>query len=430
MRNLLLAGVALGAVAAFVSATPARADDPAAVFPVTSETDLAGWNGPSLNGAAPGSVQVNLGGRTFSALWFQNNPSGTPSYAKATQPQFEYYFFLYPGFDYTSPSGVHFGAQAEIRVTSTAQGQGAGANLNSPVPFFHEAKTYVSSPQFGKVEFGIPNGALVDLAVGTGDDFGTGLFFGWYGTNPYVPWVMADARDNYIATQKIVYTTPTFGGFTAGVSFQPSPISLSWSGTQTMDSLQAPVVGGANPLLSKNRVELAARYVGTFSGVGVKADVGYVFANAERAQTTVVGQDVSYGNFGAQLNYAGFELEGSISTGKYNMAIVDNGNPNGPLAPGAKGTTAYVAGLGYQTGPIKFGGVYYGANYDASDLGGTLGATGHISGIGVGGSYTVGPGVVTYLDFITASFDTANPNTNVYGTQHPLGLGIGTFFTW
>ena len=425
MRNLLLAGVALGAVAAFVSATPARAEDPAAVFPVTSETDLAGYNGPSLNGAAPGSVQVNLGGRTFSALWFQNNPSGTPTYNKSPQPQFMQYFFLYPGFDYASPSGVHFGAQAEIRVTSSTQGQGSGSNTTAPVPWFHQAFTYVSSAQFGKVQFGEPSGALVANSVGTGDDFGTGLFFGWYGTSPYVPWVMADAVDNYITNQKVVYTSPVWSGFNAAISWQPSAVSMNYADNLTLG--QAP---GAVGLLSRNRVEIAAKYVGTFSGVGVKANGGYVFSGAEKAGYATIAQDVSYGNFGAQLLVAGFELEGSVSVGKFNAQIADNGNPNGPLPVGAKGSTAFVVGAGYQTGPVKFGGVYYHVSYDAADFGGPLGQTGTISGEGLGGSYTVGPGVVTYLDFITANFDTVNVNSGKYGTQHPLGLGLGTFFTW
>lgn len=435
MRNLLLAGVALGAVAAMVSATAARADDqPAAVFPVTTETDLAGYNGPSLNGAAPGSVQVNLGGRTFSALWFQNAMlKDTPSWAKPIEPNFNYWFFLYPGFDYASPAGIHFGAQAEVRVTSTAQGASSGGNINSPVPFFHQAFTYVSSPVFGKVQFGIPSGALVANSVGTSDDFGTGTFFSWY--NPGVPWTMADAPDNYITNQKVVYTSPTFGGFLGAISWQPAPASLNWFGAMTQQ--MPPTFTG---LLSKNRVEMVVKYSGTFGGLGVSADGGYVFSGAEKSGDTTVAQDVSYGNFGAKITYAGFELEGSVNTGKFNVAIVDNGNPDGPLPLGAKGSTTYVAGIGYQTGPFKVGVVYYGGQYDQGDfVGGTIGTTGHFSGEGLGASYTVGPGVVAYLDATTAQIDEGNwimQNEGpaaagaTFGKQHPMGLGVGTFFTW
>jgi predicted porin len=428
MRKLLLAGVALGAVSAFVG--PAFADDaPAAVFPVTSETDLAGYNGPSLNGAAPGSVQVNLGGRTFSALYFQNSfQKGTPSWAQSPQPQFMSYFFLYPGFDYASPGGVHFGAQAEIRVTSSPQGGGSGGNANSPVPWYHQAFTYVSSAQYGKVQFGLASGALVANSVGTSDDFGTGVFFSWYNTG--MPWVMADAVDNDVTNQKVVYTTPTFGGFLAAVSFQPQSVSMNYADNLTMG--QAP---GANGLLSRNRVEIAGKYAGTFGGLGVKADLGYVVSSTESAGGVQVAQGVSYGNAGVQLMYAGLELEGSVSSGKFNVNYADNGNPDGPLPLGAKGTTAFVIGAGYGAGPYKFGAVYYNVSYDDADYGGPLGKTGHTNAVGLGASYTVGPGVVAYLDATTGTIDTTGygangPGTGAFGRQHPQGLGIGTFFTW
>ena len=429
MRKLLLANVALGALSVVAMATPARADDqPAAVFPVTTETDLAGYNGPSLNGAAPGSVQVNLGGRTFSALWFETNPSGTPGWAKSPQPQFMQYFFLYPGFDYASPSGIHFGAQAEIRATSATQGGGIGGNVNSPVPYFHQAWTYVSSPTYGKVQFGMATGALTGNAVGQADDFGEGLFFGWYATSPYIPWTMGDSVDYYVTAQKVVYTSPVWGGFNGAVSFQPQPTAMNWADNQTVN--QAP---GAVGLLSKDRVEIAGKYSGTFGAVGVKANAAYVHANAETSGSAVVGQDVSFGEFGAQVMIAGFEFEGQVLSGQFNPNLADNGNPLGPLPVGAKGSTAFTLGVGYQTGPLKVGAMYYGVQYDLADFGGTMGAIGHISGEGIGAAYTVGPGVVAYLDAYTAAFDdpqmgAALGNNRV--RQYPGGVGIGTFFTW
>ncbi len=430
MRKLLLAGVALGAVTAMVSATPARADDqPAAVFPVTTETDLAGYNGPSLNGAAPGSVQVNLGGRTFSALWFTTQPSGTPGWRQAPQPQFMSYFFLYPGFDYSSPSGVHFGAQAEIRETSAVQGGGTGGNINSPLPFFHQAWTYVSSPVYGKVQFGMASGALTANAVGQADDFGEGLFFGWYSTNPYIPWVMGDAYDNYVTQQKVVYTSPTFSGFTAAVSFQPNAVAQTWAGNTTLGINPDCLAGSACGLLSRNRVEMVLKYANTFGALGLKAAGGYVFAGADRAGGTAVAQDVSFGNVGFQVTYAGFEFEAQGQTGKFNVNLADNGNPDGPLPLGAKGSTAATLGFGYSTGPVKLGAVYYYADYDLADFGGTPGRIGAISGPGFGAAYTVGPGVVAYFDSYYARFD--NPEVgNGKVRQYPGGIGIGTFFTW
>jgi predicted porin len=423
MRNVLLAGIALGTMALGIGAARAE-DQPAAVFPVTSETDLAGWNGPSLNGAAPGSVQVNLGGRTFSAIWFTNPPAGLASWQKPPQPQFMSYFFLYPGFDYASPGGIHFGAQAQIRMTSSQQGEGAGGNGNSPIPWFQQYFTYVSSPSYGKLQFGIPNGALTENAVGQADDFGEGLFFGWYSTSPYIPWVMGDAYDNYVAQQKVVYTTPTIAGFLAAVSYQPTSVSANYA-----DNLTIGEPPGATGLLSRNRVELAGKYAGTFGPAAFKANIAYVFAEAEKAAGGTVGQHVSFGEVGAQATISGIELEAQGETGKFNVALADNGSPMGPLPVGAKGTTAFTVGAGYAAGPIKVGAMYYGVQYDLADFGGPLGKTGRISGEGIGGAYTVGPGVVAYLDAYTASFDdpaVGNGRTR----QYPGGIGIGTFFTW
>ncbi len=447
MRKLLMAGVALGAVSALVSARPALAQqapapDAAAVFPITTETDLAGVNGPSLNGAAPGSVQVNLGARMYGAMWFQSNPSGTPSTAvvngktvstgnayKEAQPQLESWFQLYPGFDYASPSGVHFGAQASLWMTQngeTNNSNNSGVGVATPAPFFHDAFGYVSSAQYGKFWFGTPNGALTSTAVGTGDDFGTGMFFSWYSTNPYVPWAMGDAYDNYGATEKLMYSTPTFSGFSGAISWTPTAVGLNWG-----DGAMQAQLPGSSGLNSQNRVEIAGKYDGTVGIVGLKVDAGYVFANAEKAGVTTVGQNVSFGNFGLQVNVAGFEFEGSVNTGQFNYAIADdNGNdPLGPLPVGAKGTTAFVLGAGYGAGPFKVGAVYYGVQYDEMDMGAATSAIGHVSGEGLGGSYTVGPGVVAYLDFITASVD-GNGGTGPAGKQHPTGLGLGTFFTW
>ena len=424
MRALLWIGV-LAAIAAVARMAPACADDaPPAVFPVTTETDLAGYNGPSLNGAAPGSVQVNLGGRTFAALYFQNQfLKDTPGWANAPQPQFMSFFFLYPGFDYGSPSGVHFGAQAEIRATSATQGGGIGYNTNSPVPYFHQAWSYVSSPAFGKLQFGMTSGALVQNAVGTSDDFGTGVFFSWY--NSGIIWVMADAPDNFVTDQKVTYTTPYFDGFHAAVSWQPTPVSLNYANDLTQN--QPP---GATGLLSKDRVELAARYDGAFGMVGVRANLGYVFSGAENAGGTKVAQSVSYGNAGVQALIAGFELEGSVNSGRFNVAPVDNGNPDGPLPIGARGSTAVALGAGYGAGPVKVGAVYYAVSYDEGDLGGTMGRTGRINGEGFGAGYTVGPGVVIYLDATVASIDEMNYTATAFGRQHPMSLGLGAFLTW
>ena len=424
MRKLLLAGVALGAVAAYGPVSPARADD--AVFPVTTETTLAGLNGPSLNGAAPGSVQVNLGGRLFSSIWFMNNPSGTPSWAKAEIPQLGNWLFLFPGFDYASPGGWHFGVQAELRATNATQGVGSPSQ-----PWWHQAWGYVSSASFGKFQFGAPPSALTSTAVGTPDDFGTGVFFGWFSSNPYIPWVMGDAEDNYTFQQKLLYTTPNFGGFKLAVSYEPTAVGLNYCDCLTQGS--PPNSGLLN---SRQRVEVAGQYKGTFGPIGFAASAGYVWADAANNGDVAVGQNVSFGNFGLQFTFAGFELEGGATIGKYNYAIVDDGNPMGPLPIGASNTNAGAAGFGYAAGPIKVGAVYYHVGYDQMDfqpVGTGVSHPGVLNGYGFGAAYTVGPGVVLYADGWIAwaqGLPVNNGQEIPTKRQQPTGIGIGTFFTW
>lgn len=432
MRKILLASAALGVVSAYVTASPARADDP--VFPVTTETALAGVNGNQLAGAAPGSVQVNLGGKMYGSIWFQSSPKYAPdspnagNNGKNTIPQLGNFFFLYPSFDYTSPAGIHYGAQAEIRDNQPGYGTPSQDTF-----FVHQAWGYVSSDRFGKFQFGTPPGALTNLAVGTGDDFGTGDFFAYYGTTPYVPWVMGDSYDNYNYMQKLAYTTPTFFGFKAEVSWQPSAVSLTDSYSQTNGAVQS----GNNGLLSRNRVEIAAQYSGNFGPVGVKVNGAYVNAGATPDPSGLSGQHVSFGNAGGEIHIAGFEVEASVVTGKYSYAITDGGNPMGPLPSGAKSTTAYIAGVGYSVGPIKVGGMYYGVSYDQADFAAANVSAanpsvgGHVSGWGLGATYTVGPGVSVSLDAITASIQEPTAVTGYNKVKNQAsGVGLSTFFSW
>ncbi len=261
------------------------------------------------------------------------------------------FLFLYPSFDYTSPAGIHFGVSAEIR-DNQAQ---FGNNTNSTL-YAYQAIGYVSSDRFGRFQFGTPNGSVTNLAVGTGDDFGTGDFFAYYGTTPYVPWVMGDSYDNYVPMQKLTYTTPTWAGFKAEISWQPSAVSLTDSYSQTNGSGGVTAIMPTPGLLSRNRVELAGQYVGNFGPVSLKANGGWVVANPSPTDgLSIAGQNVSFGNAGIEVHVAGLEVESSVVSGKYSYATTDNGNPMGPLPEGAKGTTAWIAGVGYSIGPLKAG---------------------------------------------------------------------------
>jgi len=429
MRNYLLAGAACIAAGSLLS-TAARAQSP--VFPVDS---TAG----KLDGAAPGSVTVTLGGRIFSAVEFQNG-SGDSGPNKTSTPNLVNYIRLYPSFDYVNPSGIHFGVSMEIRTAGTHQGVGSSTDAL----FGFSAAGYVSSDKFGKFAFGTPSDAIDQLGVGVGDDFGTGGFFGEYAWENSAIWAMADAYDGDVPKQKLAYYSPSLGGFvTIGVSYQPTSVGLNNSGA-LVDNL--PAGGGAGAAVgaqSRDRLEIAAQFAHAFGPAAVKADVGYAHANPSVVGDVGGYQDVSMINVGAQVNVAGFEVEGSVNTGHWAYNYNDSGSPSGPSLDGAHSTTAYIVGVGYATGPFSVGAQYYGVRFDQGDFGATTasgalntGAEGKMNGFAVGGSYSVGPGVSVNFDVATnttktpGGLQTETISGNKAGTTSGTLFGFGTYINW
>src|SRR5579859_3854666 len=217
MRKVLLAGVALAGVAAFVTDARAQGAPPPTVFP---ETTTPG----KLDGAAPNSVSINIGFQQLSAIMGEWGTGATGENSRAA-PQLLNWFHFFPNMDYVTPSGIHWGVAAEIRNNNTGQTSNNGGNTF----FVHSAASYVSGDRFGKFAVGTPNGALDDLGVGTGDDFGNGLFFSYYNPPNAPAFAMADSYDGDTPRQKLLYETPTFAGFKAGVSYQPTDVALDHS---------------------------------------------------------------------------------------------------------------------------------------------------------------------------------------------------------
>ncbi len=412
MRNSLLRGVALAVICGTIS-TAAFAQSP-----VFNSTTRPG----KLDGAGPGSVQVNIGGTLFSGIEFSggSNNSGDTRFQN---PNLLNYFRLYPNFDYQSPSGVHFGASAEIRSNGSAQDR---SNVTNTLNWF-SATGYVTSENLGKFEIGTPNDAIDQLGVGIGDDFGTGGFYSEYGWVNSPTWVASDAYDGDNPKQKLTYLSPSIAGFTVGVSYQPTSVgATNCSCLLTVP----PSSGGAVGAASKDRVEAAVQFAHAFGPASVKADVGYAFADAAPvAGNTLNYKSVSYLSAGASIDYAGFELEGSLNTGQFSVAPHDGGNWGGPEEDGARDTTAWTVGTGYRTGPYSVGVVYYNLAYDAVDGGATasgpLGQSAHVQGVALGAGYQVGPGVRVLLDAATNT-NKLPGNQTVHGNM----VALGTYFSW
>jgi hypothetical protein len=432
MRKLLLAGVALAGAAAVLPAAAAFAQE----SPVFPETTRAG----KLNGAAPGSVQVSIGGTLFSAIWFASRTGQNDDNVGKAPVTFLNYIRLYPNFDYASPSGVHFGLSGEIRSTGAAQGE----NRVSNKLYWHSAFAYVSSDRLGKFEVGTPNGAIGALAVGLTDDFNTGGFYGEYGfSNGVVNWAFADAYDGNGPKQKIAYISPSFAGFTFGVSFQPVAQGLNNSSVAAVDFVGGAGAGSAALGTSKNRVEVALKFGRNFGGLSVNANVGYAHANPISDTVGVGFRDVNQYDAGIALGYGGFVLEAHYDGGQYSYANTDDGSPFGPALKGSHSTQSFAVAPEYSFGKFTMGASYIWYNFDASQAGlagaatsGPVGKVSHASGFAAGGSYVVGPGVSLYLDILYGKAggggaDWSVPGSTIARTEaSETGVGIGTYFSF
>lgn len=138
---------------------------------------------------------------------------------------------------------------------------------------------------------------------------------------------------------KIGYVTPSFGGFSAGVSFAPDG----------GDNQQANFVDNG----VANSIEVAARYNAQFSGVGVNVGVGYFNADANQAGTTSSAaglEDHESYQIGAQVDFAGFSLVGSWFDSD------DSGAPVGDANFDAG--SGWTVGAAYSFGPTGISASY------------------------------------------------------------------------
>jgi len=199
---------------------------------------------------------------------------------------------------------------------------------------------------------------------------------------------------------KVTYVTPTFQGFTAGVTYAPS-ISNSTSGHTSIVTNSDYAVWGPKGMI--NGADFGGdlyvggvAYANKFGDVSIKADAGV-------GQANIVNLRVFQG--GTQISYQGFTVGGSI----FNRSVPSNAELNGVNTVGALGgahvtpsalarTAAYAgqswdAGVSYANGPASVSVGYF---HDVSKSVQGLNGTGKSDSTAVwelGAAYVMGPGV-------------------------------------
>lgn len=275
-------------------------------------------------------------------------------------------------FRMTADNGISFRVKTELEA-----GDGSSAEID-------ENSMYVSG-SFGTIMFGEDDGS-VDGYLGSGNvgaDFvraadGTGLLFDFYSGIVDIASNGADTGDSI----KINYTTPSFSGFEAGISYSPT---LEDNGNATSRDFEV------------HAFEFGAQYSGEFSGVGITVGGGYV-TDTRRGfdddDSWAAGIKGSYQGFEAGFNY-GWENDNAVTAG------------------GTDDQSTIGVGLAYSTGPWKVGG----------DLGYVIdGPAEEDLGIGGGVSYALAPGVTAGATLEYADSDVNDDDAFAAGLWLALGF--------
>jgi len=400
----------------------------------------------STTNSTPGSITVRLNGRVNWYAGIEGSSLDSQSDGtKTSTTNFLGYLRLYPGFDGVASNGLHYGAASEIRING-------GQSASAETLYVFQAYGYLGLPKLGQVSFGQENGPTVIFETGTFEGFNDG---GWNGdiegmipeaAVPVYPFPDSGSGLSQ-ATDKIVYLSPTLGGFQFGVGFEPNHVAEN--STDTITSSPVPITGG----MPRNLIDVGGQYTGKFGNFGVQVGVDYLTAGtvAYTGPSQAFTQPTGYHSLGivsggATLTYAGLTVGGNSVYGDFNQVDGDTFQ----LEPDG-GTTAvgWLAGAQYTSGPIVFGASYFRFNTTGDLPGGvdagsgaSISAAGLTSGqqvnngVAAGMTYTLVPGVNLFADYLYGwrqqggyDFGTGNAGTADNRVQSQL-FGVGSQIQW
>jgi hypothetical protein len=434
MRKILLAGaatVAMTGVAAASGLEPTLGSSSAAV----------------IGTAAPGKAIVRFDGYVFFSAGFASNTNDkAPNGAKSDSFGMMSTLRLFPSFDAQTPGGLRYGAFAEIRSNTNSAGStaisgagsgvvGGGNQRTTNTLFVNRAWGYVGTDQLGRVQFGQVDGVTSIMRTGTFENqIADGGWNGWApamttGVNPWR--FVASGGD---LSTKVNYSSPIWSGFQVGFSFAPSSANNATAygaSVVTGGSVrQSASVLGTDIARPRNMYQLGARYTGTFGGVGVQGNVGYVGSQAVQNVNLggVTNRGLGVFSAGATVSYMGFMVGGYLETGTHNGGQT-------LLAPGEKSAMTYTIGASYTNGPWVAG-----VGYVNSSTAGFAGNRNQRSDIGwhAGVTYTYVPGARLFVELVTGTAKERGRNlTNEVTTPANLGKSInstavilGNSFRW
>eukprot|EP01037_Dinobryon_pediforme_P002574 gene2574-2614_t len=439
MRKIMLAATAIAGFSAL--AATAQAAEPV----LTTDSFNAGL----ATGAAlpPGTITVRLRALLTTELSYATDTfsraagtvaaNGTVSgNGKNSGILLGSYMRLYPKFDAVAANGLEYGATMEARSNFGAVGNtGSGSTL-----YWRRYNGYVGTPAIGRFYFGAENNALArNLAGTTMEDFDANGGF-----NGDVPTASGDVAVSFMSmrgatfytTNKLVYLSPSFAGFTFGASWEPSQNpgdNTSGQNNTAVLSTQTSSIAGFNNL-RRNTFDVSASYKGSFGPVAIIAGGGYLqsghvqdaafVAPTTFNSTNVKAKDLKVFAFGTRITYGPFAVGGTFNTGD-----IDANGGGSLIRQGNKKAFNSIMGAQYIIGPVIMGLQYVNndsaGNFNNGFVDTAAGSASpattktfiksnlHETGIVVGGAYDWAPGATLFTSFL-------------YGQRHQGGWNFGT----
>ncbi|HET8997521.1 MAG TPA: porin [Acetobacteraceae bacterium] len=392
-------------------------------------------NAQAKHAPAPGTIAVHLNG----LVDWQTNVIGSSANDyngyKLNSLGMGGYFRLYAGFDATTKGGLQYGADSELRLTYTPSAVGEPESApNAESMNLRRAWIYIGTPQVGFVRVGQTNSPW--LLLTTGEYYNWGDHNGWNSDGGIAaavpsathPSALFNASGVLYTTNKIVYISPNFAGFQAGISYEPNSNSFKNGEQCTVaaagcNTVESGPVGVVSTGMRRNTVVGVVKYANKFGGFGVDVDAGYLTATPALSGGAGL-RDLSVGSIGGQITFGGFLLGGNIKFGQVNNGYTF-------LRPGQRDLLFYNLTGEYSMGPARFA-----VNFFNNQGAGSVDRTQSNYGIGVGANYDLAKGVDLYAMYLyghrhEAGYDFLAGGPGVaHNSVDANAFTVGTVVTW
>ncbi|RVT98851.1 porin [Rhodovarius crocodyli] len=332
-------------------------------------------------------------------------------------------------------NGLTYGGVIEIGFNSMEgrQVQETRASVGRGTAAVDEAYIFLAHPRFGQVRFGDEDGPMGGLMTsGWVTGFGTGGVFGvWENFQNRQAGNRTQTAPGGIGdSSKIVYLSPQFFGFDFGASYAPNYGVMGQTGcpnnvisgycdrAYAFRGATSVAIPAAGPEFAarRNEYQVALRYRGSFSGVGVSATAGYIGSGAALDMTDAGRQvrtlnDLNIWQIGAQASYQGLTVGAAYQRGDFNFFW-------GNTVRGDRSGEQLTVGAAYTAGPITVGANMYSALVAGSTGRSFSATTGLITnsprgmqrrwGMGLGANYRLAPGLDLIAEYVFHSIRQQN----------------------